>query len=400
MALTGKKLEQPIREGESKAEITVDLGEYRIKKVFTAKGERLELMSAEGAVFKTPQTMLDKILGKLSFDPLAFAGMAHAPQRALLAELVGLDFSVLNKEREALYNERTIKNREIKGGDPTSYRKDPNAPLPLESLVGSMEKPAKDTPRQEISMAEELAKVEALEAKVKTFQDYEKKRDELTDERSRLERKTELIQTEIIRLEDQVSEIVKEIMSYQEDRVSTCNEISKISEAIQALPVPEEISQDLIAETRKGLLEVEEKNKAIRKALEFDKAIESLEAAKKEVARLEEGMMRIDLEKQNKIKGAKFPIDDLGMTDEFVTYQGMPFSQLSTGGQIRVSTAVAMALNPTLKIILVREGSLLDSDGLKAIIEIAKEKDYQLWIEKVGEDKNVGIYLEEGEIKE
>lgn len=415
MALTGKKLAQPIREGESKAEISVDLGEYKIKRVFTAKGERLELMSAEGAVFKTPQTMLDKILGKLSFDPLAFAGMAQAPQRALLAELVGLDFAALNKEREALYNERTIKNREIKGGDPASYRKDPNAPLPLESLVGNMEKPAKDTPRQEISMAEELTKVGEIEkarqsyldncAAIRTTNEAAlKKRAEAVDdvtERIDTEKNTAALLTEEIeQLKATLAQKTKNLTNAENNIEAFERELESLAIPVKQYELPPEtITAEQIATARKSLIEIEEKNKAIRKAVEFDKAIESLEAAKKEVAKLEEDMMRIDLNKQNKIKGAKFPIDGLGMTDEFVTYQGMPFSQLSTGGQIRVSTAVAMALNPTLKIILVREGSLLDSDGLKAIIEIAKEKDYQLWIEKVGEDKNVGIYLEDGEIK-
>jgi chromosome segregation ATPase len=256
-----------------------------------------------------------------------------------------------------------------------------------------MEKPAQGTPRQEISMAEELAKVEALEEKARTHQKFIEQRDTLcetiTDNGKRIEAK----QAEIKELQEQIKSIEREINNIHEDN-------AKITGQIDTMIAPEEIKPEQIIEARKGLLAIEEKNKAIRRALEFDKAIESLEAAKKEVARLEEGMMKIDLEKQNKIKSAKFPIDGLGMTDEFVTYQSMPFSQLSTGEQIRVSTAVAMSLNPTLKIILVREGSLLDKEGRKEMIKIAKERDYQLWLECVSDDKGVGIYLEDGAIKE
>lgn len=394
MALTGRKIDEPIRNGESRAEINIDLGEYKIKRVFTPKGERMELLSAEGAVFKTPQALLDKILGKLTFDPLAFAGMQQKQQRELLANLVGLDFNELNKQREALYNERTIKNREIKGGDPTAYRKDPNAPLPLESLVSNMEKPAEDTPRQEISMAEELAKVEALEEKARAHQKFIEQRDTLLET---IDDNAKIIpskQAGIRELQEQIKRVEGEITNIYKDNAD-------IAHQIEEMKSPKEINPEQITEARQQLLTIEEKNKAIRKALEFDKAMKTLDTAKREVAKLEEGMMKIDLEKQRRLNAAVFPIDGLGMTDEYVTYQDKPFSQLSTGEQVRISTAVAMALNPTLKIVLIREGSLLDKDGMKTITNIAKEKEYQLWIERVNDDKGgVGIYLEDGEIKE
>jgi len=415
MCLTGKKIDEPIRNGEARAEINIDLGEYKIRRIFTAKGERLELISTEGAVFKTPQALLDKILGKLTFDPLAFAGMPQKQQRELLASLVGLDFNEVNKQREALYNERTIRNREIKGGDPTSYRKDPNAPLPLESLVGSMEKPAEGTPRQEISMAEELDKVGKLEKERQSYLDHcaairTTNETALKERAEAVDDATDRIDTEkaTIRV---LNEEIAQLKAEFEQKIKDLEDTGKNIEAFErerellAIPVkqyelpPETITADQVAVARRSLVDIEEKNKAIRKAVEFDKAIEKLEAASKEVVRLEADMAQIDLEKQRRLNEAAFPIEGLGMTDEYVTFQGKPFSQLSTGEQVRVSTAVAMALNPTLKIVLIREGSLLDKDGMKAITDIAKEKDYQLWVERVTDEKGVGIYLEAGEVK-
>ena len=58
-----------------------------------------------------------------------------------------------------------------------------------------------------------------------------------------------------------------------------------------------------------------------------------------------------------------------------------------------------MALNPALKIILIKDGSLLDEEGIKTVTEIAKGKDYQLWIECVKDSPGCGIYIEDGEIK-
>jgi hypothetical protein len=331
--------------------------------------------------------------------PLAFAGMPQRQQRELLAGLVGLDFNELNEQRLALYNERTIRNREIKGGDPTAYRKDPNAPLPLESLVGSMEKPVEGMSRQEISMAEELAKVEALEKKAAIHQEYERLKCKFGDARAECEKEIHDCESNIVQLKERIMEIERDIEATRGEIKIKEETIRHIEDGMNKIIEPEAISPEQISETRQQLLTIEEKNKQIREALKFDKAMEVLAAARKEVARLEEGMAKIDLEKQRRLNEAKFPIEGLGMTDEYVTFQDKSFSQLSTGEQVRISTAVAMALNPTLKIVLIREGSLLDKDGLKAVTDIAKQKDYQLWVERVSDEKGVGIYLEAGEIK-
>lgn len=392
IALTGKKIEQPIRNGEARAEINVDLGEYRIRRIFTEKTDRLEVLSKDGAVFKSPQTLLNTIFGDLSFDPLNFANMKEKPQRELLAQLVGLDFTELDAKRLNLYNERTIKNREIKGGDAGQYRDDPNAPLPLESLISKMEVPEPGTPRQEISMAEELAKISALEDKVAIYNTYE----------SHIETQNRLIginNEDMAESEREIEELRVRITELEEGIKVKKEDNKKIQAHIDAQVAPEKITPEQISLARESLKEVEQKNIKIRKAIEYDKKQAELKAAKQVIVNLESDMMKIDLEKDQKIKAAKFPIEGLGITDACVIYNGKPFSQLSTGEQIRISTAIAMALNPALKIILIKDGSLLDKEGMKAITEIAKDRDYQLWIEKVMDEKGVGIYIEDGEVK-
>jgi hypothetical protein len=396
MALTGKKIAEPIRNGEKKAEINIDLGTYRVKKVFTPKGERLEVMSKEGVPFKSPQTMLNEILGNLSFDPLDFAEMGRTAeglrkQRTMLANLVGLDFSELNKKKLELYNERTVKNREIKGSDPGAYRDDPYAPLPLESLVSKMPIPTAGTPRAEISMAEEMAKVQDLERKAADHEDFNS---EIKAKREHIGANCE----DMAESEKEIEDLQARIGELQNAIKEKKAENAEIQKVIDAQVEPENVTQEQIIAARQVLLEVDEKNKAIRDAIEYDKKVKQLEDARKVVAHLEDAMMKIELEKDDRMKKAVFPIEGLALTDEYITFAGKPFSQLSTGEQIRVSTAVAMALNPTLKVILVREGSLLDKKGLAEIVTLAKDKDYQLWIERVSDDKQVGIYLEDGEI--
>lgn len=81
-----------------------------------------------------------------------------------------------------------------------------------------------------------------------------------------------------------------------------------------------------------------------------------------------------------------------------VTFNGIPLKQCSTSEQIKISTTMAMTLNPKLRIIRIADGSLIDSNTLATIESFVKDNDYQLWIEKVDETGKVGIYIEDGEI--
>ena len=61
---------------------------------------------------------------------------------------------------------------------------------------------------------------------------------------------------------------------------------------------------------------------------------------------------------------------------------------------------MAMVSNPKLRVILIRDGSLLDSENLKVIQEMAADLDFQVLIERVDDTGKVGIYIEDGEVKE
>lgn len=99
---------------------------------------------------------------------------------------------------------------------------------------------------------------------------------------------------------------------------------------------------------------------------------------------------------------AEFPVDGLGFDDSGVTYQGVPFAQASAAEQLRVSVAIAMALNPTVRVIRIADGSLLDSENVALIGEMAADRGYQVWLETVrdaGAD-GPGIVIEDGQVAE
>jgi hypothetical protein len=103
--------------------------------------------------------------------------------------------------------------------------------------------------------------------------------------------------------------------------------------------------------------------------------------------------------KEEALAKAKMPIEGLGISETGVTYKDIPFSQLSSSEQLKISLSIAIALNPKLKVIRITDGSLLDDDNMKLIKEMATNWDYQVWIERVNDQNEIAFIIEDGEIK-
>ena len=84
-ALGGTKAiqEEPIRQGETKASIRLELDDLVVTRTFTPGNSYLKVENKEGTSFKSPQAMLDKLVGKLSFDPGPWRVFAELLQVAL-----------------------------------------------------------------------------------------------------------------------------------------------------------------------------------------------------------------------------------------------------------------------------------------------------------------------------
>ena len=105
-----------------------------------------------------------------------------------------------------------------------------------------------------------------------------------------------------------------------------------------------------------------------------------------------------DTVKAAAISLAKMPVAGLSLGDGEVMLNELPFEQASDAERLKVSIAIAMAMNPKLRVIRIRDGSLLDENSMKAIAEMAHEGGYQFWVERVETSGKVGIVLEDGEV--
>lgn len=372
-ALTNTGLDDPIRHGRPSGNVTIKLGvdqvEYTVERKVTRKGQYLTLRDARGVEVPKAQTFLNGVIGNYAFDPLAFTGLKPKEQVEALKQAAGLDFSELDAARAGHYASRTEIGRQGK-----------EAKAQFEAMTA----PAGDVPAEEVSAVEAMAKLESLQVAARALEAAEAdegiKADAVTDAAGEVARLTDL-------LESAKAELAACTTAWEKAK-------AKIDATRESAPTEEEI-----AAARKAVENVDKTNAAVRGARTYREAKERLEGLRLEHANLERRIEEIDERKKEAVKNADLPLDGLELTDDGIIYNGTFFNQLSTAEQIRISTLVAMAQNPSLKIILIREGALMNRANVAMMAELANERGYQLWIEKFQEEPgDKGLHIVDGSV--
>ena len=377
----------PVRRGEANARVVVNLGEIVVKRTFTAAGgTSLVVTNADGQKQSSPQTILDKLTGALTFDPLAFSRQKPAAQAETLRALVGLDFTKETLETERLYNERTAVNREAKALEARMAALPHHTEVPKEetSATAILEEQAKAASTNKANAAarsqaqqDDLFFRQCLSIVASTNVEIEK------------------TEKEIARLQN-VLEGLKSAVERQTQKVKD----AKIKADASEFDASKLVDIDLTTFATK-LTAVEQVNRKVRDNKLRAEVVAQFKAKTEQAEQLTLKLSKLDADKRAKINTAKYPIEGLAFdTAGGITMAGIPFEQCSSAEQLRVSVAIGLALHPKLRVLLIRDGSLLDSDSLDTIAAMAQEAKAQLWIERVGTDGQTSVVIEDGQVVE
>lgn len=358
---------RPVKDGERDAVVRLDLGEIVVTRKWTSSGgTTLTVEGADGKKFSSPQALLDTLVGSLSFDPLAFSRMPAKDQRKALTDLVRLDIDPekIDSLRQDAYDERTESNRELKR---------------LEAKLSSMKAPVPGIPEEEESLSALLGELKKAND-IQAFQDAERR--QLEDMRKRA-----------AALKADIERLRAELGSKETELTDLAARGKAQAEAVAALVAPDTESLS------KRIQDLEATNAAVRAAKEHRETSAAVAGKRKESEALTEKIDTLDRSKEEAFKRAKFPVEGLAFDAEGVTFKGVPFLQCSAAEQMRISIAIAAALNPEIRVIRVSDGSLLDSASMAEVERLAKEHDMQIWIERVDESGQVGVVIEDGAVK-
>ena len=135
---------KPVRIGKNKAEVEIDMGDYTVKGTYTKDSRVVEVSSKDSGVVPKAQEFLNKVVGKLSFDPMKFERLAPKEQAETLRELVGLNVDDIEAKYKEVQAERAQinKNKTLIQEDAEAIEFEPGTPdeeVSLTVLTGKLQ---------------------------------------------------------------------------------------------------------------------------------------------------------------------------------------------------------------------------------------------------------------------
>ena len=365
-ALMGKRSQAdvPVREGEEHGTVVLDLEELKITlRVLEGGSRQLLVEGKDGEMLKKPSALLEQLVGHM-LDPLAFDRAEPAKQRDMLLACLGIDPMKLAARIDGLKLKRRDSNRDVGR---------------LETELKSREAPA-DPPLEKIEVADLMKQADEVRALHEILQGYERLQADTAAQ-------IEADKASIARLEKRIAEC--------EQRAANAKKMEDQKRAeLEAMPDYATLSQQAADAGANNARADEHEITRQQHA--------ALDSARAQVDEYEKGISDIGVEVQTALSEADFGVDGIAVGDMGVLYRGRPFGQAASNERITLSTAIAMKMRPKsdeqIRVMIIRDGSLLDAGALEALKAAAETNDYQILVERVGTDagEHQALIIEDG----
>lgn len=417
--LKGKKVSpaEPIKKGMERARIRGRIGEYLVTRSFKrAKGGDvtmdLRIERGDEAVPPTEQFMR-QLIGEHMLDPGDFIKLDSGEKFDVFRSFVpGVDFKQIAAQNLRDYQRRTDVNRLAKEASAAAHmisvpEGTPEGQIDRVELVTQL----RAAGEKNTDIERRRSNREMLLAQIKQLGEWHATADEriskVTAERTvSRDRRLQEIEAQIKTLQEQLQATrqlhdrdlgreIAEITEATEQALKQAGELQARLDAAGELPKPVD-TEALMAQIR----EADKVNENVVKRQTRAKHLKVAEQYENESTQLTEAMEAREKAKQNAIAAANIPISGVTFGDGEMFLDGVPFEQASTAQKFRVGVAIAVAKNPTLRLVWVRDASLLDDHSYELIGKLAAEFDCQILLETVRAIGKDAIVLEDGHIKE
>jgi len=353
--------EKALRIGSDEGHIIIETESFRLTRKIDENGIKslkVERLDTNAPVGK-PQSFLDEFYGEFSLDPIRFKNLSKKNQAETLVSLMNnesrdallsIDIDLKNTEEERLALSRDLK----RVGIPPRVEK--AEPVDLSELLKQQQ--------------------EAIE--FNAVQD-------------RRERILNTAKQNIVNIEDKIEDLKKKLRE-----LMTTLEAEK--SAREQYPTHE--TKIDISEISTKISGTSERNAQAVKYQNYLNRIAEREEIERKHKKAEAKIRELREDRIALFESAKLPINGAMVTEDGIFVRGKPFGDLCTKEQILGSAVIAMALSPKLRVLLIREGSLLDKTSWEALENLVNTRGYQIWSETVGDGHGEAIILSEGRIAE
>lgn len=362
------KTARPIHDGADSSRVVATFDDIVVTRVFKANGSTgITVTGADGRKIQGTEA-LDRLYSHVALDPLAFSRLTDADQVQTLLPMIGFDPKPLDAAHDEAYALRTINNRDRDQ---------------IKARLNAAPDPVGGLPAEEISVAD-------LSAKLETGVAHNTARNEAS-----------------IRLDSRLAELAgaKAVVAAAEEALAKAIMVADTAgeRAADAKVAFEALAPDVdVAPFREQIANAETTNGNIRAKIAREALVAEFKSATAETDKLTKVIDKTKADKAAALAAAKMPVPGLTIDPETMTLllDGIPFSQASTGVKIKIGTAIAMALAPDLKLIVIRDASLLDQGNRDIIDQLAKANKFLVIMEIADESQPVGAILVDGNVAE
>jgi predicted ATP-dependent endonuclease of OLD family len=417
--LKGKKVApaEPIRKGAERCRIRGRIGEYMVTRIF--KRTRTDEVTTELRIERDNESMpptenfMRTLIGDHMLDPGDFINLSSDAKFDVFRSFVpGVDFKVITNQNRQDYERRTDVNRMARESRAAAHMINvpegtPDTAIDKGALVQQLQEAGDGNAAIERRRAnrekvvDQITQLKALHASAdERFNVFATERQATCDARvDELLAQMEQLKAAIEATQKTArEEALKRSAEIAVEAVNALDQANELQAKLDAAgPLPQPIDTQALAET---IRQAEFANEAILKLQTRDKHVKVAERYEGEAAEITARMDAREKVKQDAIAAAQLPVAGITFGDGEVFLDGVPFDQASTAQKFRVGVAIAVAKNPTLRLVWVRDASLLDDHSYELISKLAAEFDCQILLETVRAIGKDAIVLEDGHIKE
>lgn len=361
--------EDCIREGYKEAIIQGDFGPLKVGLTVSYKPDgslkrELTVTDADGGPYKNAATVINSFFNAIAFDPLSFNRASKEEKyKAVRGFVKGIDWEKENRGQEGDVSARR---------DARSRRDD------YEAQAAGIVVP-EGTPKVRVDESR-------LARELETAGSANLAREQLINKKNGL---ANLIDQNNANIRE-----LRETIRKAEEAIAAATDASiKAAEEIELIVIPEPVDAAAIRAKLTAAQKTNQDVEALKRRLDIE-ALRDAEQAKFDAAQksIDDRKLRI----ATAIEKSPMPAPGLSLSGGEVFYKGHPFENAATMVQLRVSIAIAMAQNPKLKLIVIREGGLLGQKAIALIDEMGRDEGYKVFIEKVDESGRIGFFMEDG----
>lgn len=366
----GPTVTQPVHAGAFEARVIGTFDDIIVTRVWKNGTTALTVKSADGRKLD-PAEALSRLYSHIGLDPFAFSRLTAKEQVDTLLPLIGVDPAPFDAEHDTAYGLRTV----------AGQRKDA-----MTARLSAAPLAAPGTPNVEVSAGVLLVELDTARAH----------NDSVDKAQAAVRYAVEAVEdTTAARDRAKAALVAAELAVVDAGDLLTG---ARERERIGGIPVD-------VTPLRDRISRVDETNAAVRAKIERAALEVETTAAVTAHKVLDDRVRKAKADKAAALAKAKMPVPKLTLDPETMTLllDGTAFADASSGVKMRTGFIIAMALNPTLRLIIIRDASLLDDDNRRVIGQLAADNKFLTLMEVSGDGADIDgavVVITDGAVSE